>query len=156
MAKSWSVQVSPQVTDTAPQARVRWLTGERLHITIKFIGEVDDDRTAAIAEALEPALNMEPFELAFAGTGAFPTSGPPRLLWAGVGRGRDELTAAERKIVSRLAPLGVADKQMAYHPHLTLARVRDAGGLRPAWNRWESSSLCSSGISPGRCRSHTC
>jgi 2'-5' RNA ligase len=116
----------------APGARVTWLAAGRLHITLTFIGEVDDARGAAIAAALTPPIPGEPFELTLEGTGAFPKSGPSRVLWAGVGRGRDELIAAQRHVSARLMPLGVPLEERPYSPHLTLARVREASGLRPA------------------------
>ncbi len=115
---------------TAPHARVTWLTIERLHITIRFIGEVDDARATAIRAALELPIEVEPFELMLAGTGAFPKSGPPRVLWAGIEAGRAELIEAERNVTSRLAPAGIAGEDRPYDPHRTLARVRDAAGLR--------------------------
>ena len=116
----------------APRAKVTWLTPGRLHLTIRFIGEVDEARSAAVHAALGPPLGMEPFDLTLAGTGAFPKRGPPRVLWAGVEQGRNELIAAEREISARLATLGGRREERPHSPHVTLARVRDAGGLRSA------------------------
>jgi 2'-5' RNA ligase len=68
--------------------------------------------------------------LAVAGAGTFPTGGAPRVIWAGVSKGRDRMDAIEREVSARLAGVGVQPEDRPYSPHLTLARVRDAGGLR--------------------------
>jgi 2'-5' RNA ligase len=119
-----------RTADIAPRARVTWATAERLHVTLSFIGQATDDRVAAFATALGTALAVAPFDLAVAGCGAFPERGAPRVLWAGVESGRTELIALQRTVAERLAGLGVEPEKRAYQPHLTLARVRDAAGLR--------------------------
>src|SRR5207302_1775918 len=86
----------------------------------------------AICGALEPPVSISPFDLTLAGAGAFPKRGAPRVLWAGVTAGREELLLAEREISSRLATLGIPEEERAYSPHLTLARVREPAGLRSA------------------------
>jgi len=121
-----------RAADAAPRARVTWLTPDRLHITIRFIGEVDDVRAAAIAAALQLPLDVGPFDLTLNGTGAFPKRGPPRVLWAGIEQGRDALITVEREISSRLTAFGIPPEGRPYSPHLTLARVREAKGLRSA------------------------
>jgi 2'-5' RNA ligase len=75
---------------------------------------------------------LPPFDLTVDGLGAFPRAGQPRVLWAGLARGRESLLRLERVVASRLAEAGIAPEPRAYNPHLTLARVRDAAGLRAA------------------------
>jgi RNA 2',3'-cyclic 3'-phosphodiesterase len=125
-------ELQKRAGEAAPRARMTWPAADRIHITIRFIGEVDDARAGAIRAALEPPLDLHPFDLTLAGTGAFPKRGPPRVLWAGIERGREDLAAVERDITSRLAALGIEGEDRPYSPHLTLARVREAAGLRPA------------------------
>ena len=62
----------------APRAKVTWIPADRLHLTIRFIGEVDDGRASAVSGALEPPLGIAPFEVVLAGAGAFPKGGSPR------------------------------------------------------------------------------
>jgi 2'-5' RNA ligase len=126
------LELRKRTVGAAPRAKVTWLTSERLHITIRFIGEVDDSRGAAIRAALESPLDVAPFDLTLAGTGAFPKGGAPRVMWAGVEQGRDDLIAVEREVTSRLDALGIPAEDRPYSPHLTLARVREAAGLRSA------------------------
>jgi RNA 2',3'-cyclic 3'-phosphodiesterase len=118
--------------DAAPRARVTWIPGDRMHLTIRFIGEVDDDRAAAVREALAQPLAVGSFDLTLAGAGAFPKGGTPRVLWVGISGGREELLRVEREISGRLERLGIAPEERPYSPHLTLARVRDPAGLRSA------------------------
>jgi len=114
----------------APQARVTWVTGDRLHITVQFIGHVDEAKADAIRSALASPLPITPFDLTVAGVGTFPPRGNPRVVWAGLTGGRDRLITVGRLVGERLADAGVAAEERPYNPHLTLARVRDAAGLR--------------------------
>jgi 2'-5' RNA ligase len=116
----------------APRSRITWMTGDRLHITIRFIGHVDDPRALEIHRVLATPFGLDPFDLTVTGVGTFPPNGSPRVVWAGLGRGCDQLVALEPAISERLAQAGVPREERPYHPHLTLARVRDAAGLRPA------------------------
>ena len=131
-AAELSRELQRRAADAAPRAKVTWVPAGRLHLTVRFIGEIDDGRAAAVGEALEPPLDVAPFDLTLAGAGAFPTRGSPRVLWIGVASGRDELVAAERAISARLARLGIPEEGRPYNPHLTLARVREPAGLRSA------------------------
>ncbi len=129
-AAELSRELQQRAAGVAPTAKITWIPAGRLHLTVRFIGEVDDVRAAAIREALEAPLGIPSFHLTLAGAGAFPKGGAPRVLWAGVATGRDELLLAEREITSRLASIGIPADQRAYSPHLTLARVREPAGLR--------------------------
>lgn len=114
----------------APRARLTWVAADRFHFTIRFIGEVDDTRAKAIVTALAPALATARFDVTLGGIGVFPPNGPPRVIWAGVSEGRDEMASLEQDVSTRLAAGGIEPERREYSPHLTLARVRDAGGLR--------------------------
>jgi len=87
-------------------------------------------RLPAIQRSLQPPLTARPFEIGLRGLGAFPDRGRPRVIWAGLDRGRDDLTALAGELTARLGSTGVPVDDRPHQPHLTLARVRDAGGLR--------------------------
>jgi len=116
----------------APSSRITWVTADRLHVTVRFIGFVDDTRAASICAALSGELPVSAFDLAVGGVGAFPPKQPPRVLWAGLTAGADQLVDVERHVSTVLANLRIAPEARPYAPHLTLARVRDAAGLRTA------------------------
>jgi 2'-5' RNA ligase len=125
-----SNELRRRVETRAPSARLTWVPRERLHLTIRFIGEVDEPRAEEIRAALASPLDTPAFELALEGAGAFPEHGPPRVLWAGITHGARELISLEREVSSRLAQRDIPAEGRPYRPHLTLARVRDAKGLR--------------------------
>ena len=116
----------------APRSRLTWMTEGRLHVTVHFIGHVDDGKVDAIRGALAPPFDIDPFDLTIATVGTFPSRGTPRVVWAGVTGGREPLISIERAVSARLVGAGVMPEERPFRPHLTLARVRDGTGLRSA------------------------
>lgn len=114
----------------APRARVLWLTPERMHITVRFIGHQRDDACARIRAALEDPVRVSPFTLTVGRLGAFPPSGSPRVLWVGLSGDVERLHAAEHEVTARLADAGVPPEARPYSPHLTIGRVKEPGGLK--------------------------
>lgn len=103
---------------------VRWVGPDRLHMTLKFIGEVEDSRSDAVARAVgEAAGGHGSLELRLRGVGAFPTLRNPRVLWVGV-EGPDELGALRGEIEEALVPMGIEKEDRDFHPHVTLGRAR--------------------------------
>lgn len=114
----------------APHAKLTWVSPDRMHLTLRFIGEVDETQGAKIIGALREALALAPFTVRWEGLGAFPPRGAPRVLWVGVASGRDALIDAEDQVSARLETLGISREDRPYSPHLTLARVREPAGLK--------------------------
>jgi len=129
-AASLSEELERRATAAARGAKVTWIPADRLHLTIRFIGEIDDGRVPMVRQALEEPLAVAPFSLTLCGAGTFPKSGTPRVVWLGITEGREELLRVEREITARLTPLGIPGEERNYSPHLTLARVRDPAGLK--------------------------
>ena len=123
-------ELRERVANRAPRARVRWVPADQLHVTVRFIGEVSETQATNIATALGPALPLKRFELTFRGLGVFPERGAPRVFWAGIAAGVEQLGAVESDVTKRLDTCGIAPDGRPYRPHVTLARVKDAGGLR--------------------------
>ncbi|WP_165856819.1 RNA 2',3'-cyclic phosphodiesterase [Marinobacter sp. JSM 1782161] len=100
----------------------RWQTTDQLHLTLCFIGNLDDDHLPAIYDALH-GLTVTPFNLTVEGIGLFGSSQHPKNLWVGV---REEAAVAtlHDELHRRLAPLDIEPQGRAYHPHITLARFR--------------------------------
>jgi RNA 2',3'-cyclic 3'-phosphodiesterase len=117
---------------SAPHARVTWVKPGALHLTVRFIGQAAPDLCQTILTTLARPLPVSPFELTIEGTGSFPPKRPPRVIWAGIAAGLAQLHAVEREVSSRLGPLIPAGDDRDYHPHLTLGRVKNPAGLRPA------------------------
>jgi 2'-5' RNA ligase len=125
-----SDELKQRAARVAPRARVSWVKPERMHVTVRFIGEADEPQRAAILSALAPALSASTFDLTIQGIGSFPPGRPPRVLWAGVAAGLEALRAVEREVAARLDGLPIPRTAGDYNPHLTLARVKHPAGLR--------------------------
>ena len=108
----------------------RWQQESQLHITLRFIGEVDGAVANDIASALEQ-LSFHPFAIALRGVGMFDARGHPDALWASV-EPREPLAHLHRKIDRMCVRCGLAPDHRAYLPHMTLARMnRSAGPVEP-------------------------
>lgn len=105
-----------------------WTHLESVHITLKFIGEVPDDRVQRIGSALTQIRGLAPVEMLFAGLGFFPNERHPRVFWAGIEAG-PELAALASLIEIKLKPLGVPREKREFQPHITLARLNSMEGL---------------------------
>jgi 2'-5' RNA ligase len=114
-----------EIARAAPRAALRWVPAENLHITVWFLGEVQEPRADALAAALRPGLDVPPFSLRIAAAGAFPGAGAPRVLWLGLPEGRAGLLAVHDRLRPRLGSLGFEPEKRPYDPHLTIARVKD-------------------------------
>ena len=104
--------------------RARWEEREKLHVTMRFIGEVDGGTKRRLEEALE-GVRHPPFSLAVAGVGFFPPGGKPRILWAGL---EDAAPVIElhARIERALAATGLPSEGRKFIPHVTLARLHDS------------------------------
>jgi 2'-5' RNA ligase len=99
----------------------RWMERDQLHLTLRFIGEVDGSDAGAIDDALSQ-IRSSRFTLEMKGVGEFGGK-TPRALWAGV-RAEDEVVHLQRKIESALQRTGIAAEERKFRPHVTLARLR--------------------------------
>lgn len=116
----------------------RWQDDDQLHLTLRFIGEVERHLAEDIAAAIG-SVHHKPFEIGLAGVGSFVKRGKGAL-WAGV-EPADELKRLHKKIDQACLRVGIAPDNRAYHPHITLARLgRSAGPADPFIARWSTLS----------------
>ena len=104
----------------------RWQTDEQIHLTLRFIGEVDRHRLRDIDAAL-CGIHHRPFEIAVNGLGTFDRRGQPEVIWAGVAP-HAPLHALHNKVDQAIARVGIEPEQRAYLPHITLARLKRSSG----------------------------
>jgi len=108
----------------------RWQSDDQLHLTLRFIGEVDHHRAEDVAAALG-ALHAPSVAARIAGVGMFERRGQPHTVWAGVAPA-EPLAALHHKVDQLLARVGVAGETRAFVPHITLARLnRSSGPVAP-------------------------
>lgn len=133
----------PQVTQDAladlearlgphvPRGSVRWVKPDKIHLTLKFLGQVPAAQVDAITSALKHAVSgshVFPFEVMNAG--CFPDLHRPRVIWVGVDEPAGALHALQRSIELAIAPLGYPVEPRDFQPHLTLGRA--ARDLKPS------------------------
>ncbi len=106
--------------------RPRWVRPENLHVTLKFIGEVEPAKLDVIRGALSEIRSDAPVDLQFLGLGFFSEEKYPRVLWAGLNASAN-LPMLARDIDRALEAQGIARDKRAFTPHLTLARFEPAG-----------------------------
>ena len=100
----------------------RWLEADEIHLTLRFIGEVDGDVYRDVAGVLGE-IDTPAFPLVLKGVGHFPPRGEPRILWAGVERNQ-ELQRLHGRVESALGRVGVPPDDRKFSPHVTLARLK--------------------------------
>lgn len=107
---------------------VRWVEPENIHLTLKFLGEVDSSKMPALERALrDVCVGTTPFTLKLSGAGAFPNSRRPNVIWVGLAGEVEQALALAKKIDDACAALDFPREERAFSPHLTLGRVkRDA------------------------------
>lgn len=106
---------------------VNWSAPAGFHITLQYLGDVDDRDLPGVCRAVSEAAGGEPpFRLSVMGLGAFPTPRRPKILWVGLGEGENELRRLFAALEQPLTALGVYRKEdRPYAPHLTLGRAKD-------------------------------
>ena len=111
----------------AAGANVRWVKPEHLHLTLKFLGDVDLRDVPEVCAAMARATaDVPPFTLRLAGAGAFPNATNPRTVWIGSDVGIDEMSVLHERLEAELGSLGFRREHRRFRPHLTIGRVRNA------------------------------
>jgi 2'-5' RNA ligase len=103
----------------------RWTRPEGRHLTLKFLGRVEDDGVAGVREAVRSVAGRHrAFRAAFSEVGGFPSLRRTRVLWVGVGEGAAPMAALASDLERGLEPLGLEPERRPFRGHLTLARFR--------------------------------
>jgi len=96
---------------------------KNIHVTLRFLGNITSATAEKIFEAMK-AVQFVPFEVKIHGVGAFPTPRYPRVVWAGITQGSDQLRSIFMQLEPQLQSLRFAPDPRGFSPHLTIARVR--------------------------------
>lgn len=110
---------------------VKWVEPGILHLTLKFLGEIDEGAVDGVAGAMaDAAAGVSPFEVRVAGLGAFPPHGAPRVVWAGLADPSGSLQALHDTLDRGLEPLGIEPEGRPFTAHLTIGRVKEPRGAQ--------------------------
>ena len=111
--------------------RITWVREASAHVTVRFIGEVDDATARAAAAALAPELELAPFDVEWTSLGIFPPGRAglrsPRAIWIGASSGVEALNALATVVNHRLAPIIGEGSERSFTAHLTVGRVKLPG-----------------------------
>ena len=122
---AWSAGRDLARSESIPERSVRWVRREAFHLTLRFLGEVEEDRVPAIIESLGELEGSGRIELSLDRVGWF-GGRRPRVIWVGVApdEGLDRLSALRVELDDALVAAGIGLERESFRPHLTLGRVR--------------------------------
>ena len=111
------------------RADVRWVSPEKIHLTLKFFGNIEEAMIDSIINAIEgPVHKTPPFSLLARGMGAFPHLKNPRVIWMGLVDPKGVLAPFQKEVELKLREIGFEPENRAFQPHLTLGRVNSNRG----------------------------
>lgn len=113
-----------------PLPGAKWVAEAQIHVTLRFIGDVDDKLVKVVIESLS-GIEAAPFSLAMQGVGCFPPKRDPKVLWVGVD-GSSALFGLQCAIEKALVRIGVPPEGRPFTPHLTIARLKETPAARVA------------------------
>jgi RNA 2',3'-cyclic 3'-phosphodiesterase len=111
--------------------KISWVAPDRLHLTLHFVGEVEESTAARLVEGIAAPIDLTAFDLTFGAVGTFSSRGRPNVIWLGVADGRLPLIELQRSVGQRLVSAGCELEERPFSPHLTLARLRQVRGTVP-------------------------
>ncbi len=131
--------LAAEIDQLRPLSRaVAWVPVPNLHLTLRFLGELGEERVAVAGEALREAAEITPdFALGLHRLGAFPGLERPRILWVGVAEGALEARTLQARLEAALGRLGFSPEERPWHPHVTIGRIFD----QRRWQRDTSPEL---------------
>lgn len=107
------------------KTNIAWVKPGNVHATLKFLGEVPEDKIENVYEGANKALEgMKCFKLGLKDLGCFPNLRRPRVIWIGVEKGKEELALMQKKLEQEMERIGFPREEREFSPHLTIGRVK--------------------------------
>jgi len=124
-----AIELPAELKSTVGRLRVeipgaRWVPAEQIHLTLAFLGEVEENCLGALSGELA-RIRLPSFRLSFSGTGCFPDRRRPRVLWIGL-QPEARLQQLAAKVHEVLLACGIPQEERPFSPHITLARLKMA------------------------------
>ena len=105
---------------------IKWIPSENIHLTLFFLGNVSNKDFPDLIQSVEKKIECNNFQLTITGTGVFPSSNLPKVLWLGIGKGIDELTSLQSQVEKSIRIFKENSQKTTFTPHITIARIRRA------------------------------
>ncbi|MFN2188719.1 MAG: RNA 2',3'-cyclic phosphodiesterase [Candidatus Promineifilaceae bacterium] len=129
--------IQQRLSENLLEKSVRWVQPKNIHLTLRFLGNVEHGALDAIYLGLEEVVTgIKRFNLDIGPLGCFPNPRRPKVIWVGVGGAVEELLSMHEKLSEMLAPLGWPPETRRFHPHLTLGRSKDVNIVIQARLPW--------------------
>lgn len=126
-AREQAARYTDRLKAASAGARLSWTRPENMHLTMRFLGNVDDAGLDAATKATRHASKqVRPFRLKISGTGVFPSAKAARVIWLGIEDPDRGAGTAYRVLEEELVRAGFESENRGFKPHLTLARIKDA------------------------------
>lgn len=123
-------------------AEVRWVRTEAVHLTLKFLGDVNEDNLNDVFDVVaKSAASLKPANMSTGTIGGFPNLKRPRVIWLGVEGEIEPIIEIANSLNENFRTLGFSAEKRDYHPHLTLGRVKGLKGIQSVIREIESYSL---------------
>jgi 2'-5' RNA ligase len=111
-------------------ADVKWVQPHNIHVTLKFLGEIDEQKLEEITAILQDTVKEEAcFTASLSCLGAFPRMTSPRVIWVGIDKGKDELTRIAKELEEKISRMGLPPEDRPFASHVTLGRVRSPANV---------------------------
>jgi len=105
---------------------VKWVLKKNLHITLKFLGWIDDNKIGELTAATTSCVkDLGSIDVSFSGLGVFPDQKHPRVIWVGIKEGGEKVTSLANCIDTKLAKLGYKTEERGFSPHLAIGRIKE-------------------------------
>ena len=124
-------QHAQHLHEALPDVQASWTKPDNIHLTLKFFGNISQQQALKASEAAARAVDgLGSFTIQVEGAGSFPPRGPAKVLWMGISDPTGKLVQLQQKFESECEQEGFPKEARAFHPHLTVARLRTTRGAR--------------------------
>ena len=147
MLSQMQQQLQASIADVVDAVDVRWASIPSIHLTLKFLGDIDPAIIPGMAESLRAASHTTgALTLRLSGLGSFPNRRNPRIVWCGIQGDTDALSYLQEIVEAACNKYGFPPEGRSFHPHLTLGRIKGNKNLKPLMDCISKSSDLECGL----------
>jgi 2'-5' RNA ligase len=127
-------------------SKASWVQPDRMHLTLRFLGEVSEEQIAVITASMtDVCRDIAPFTLVCEGLGGFPNLRKPSVIWVGVSPFAPDLARIQTAAETGARACGLSPETKRFHPHVTLARIRNPEDVSALTQQAEAESAFCTG-----------